>query len=191
MTALRQLRDAVATALATDERMSERKIKVSVHGGDFKVSDLQTYAKDAPCVVVALLHSDTENEHATGELWADAVFGLCCMARPKPAWDKAADQHSACLDVVDTVLRVINGNWWGELDVKAPQGVNARNMFTAALDKVGGIAMWAVGFHQLVELKDETDPSIPWLRWHATFDPMPTDPERPHMEASGELEQEP
>lgn len=187
MTALLHLRDSIAQAMVLDSRLTALKVSVSVHGGEFRLDDLKRYGKAAPAVVLSLLHVDDQTEQATDQNWADCVFGICCLAKPRPPWDQTLDQHAAVIELVDATMRVIRGNWWDELDVRAPQDLSARNLYTASLDQVGGIAMWAIGFHQLVELKDEDD-SVPWLRWHATFDPIPTDPQRPHMEAQGEFE---
>lgn len=180
MTALLQLRDAIAAALAADQRLQALRVTVSVHGGDFGIEDLKQYGKNAPAVILSLLHADVE-EQPGGENWADTVFGIVVLTKPRPP----LSEDDAAIQVVDATLRAVRGSWWGELNVRAPERVTARNLFSPGIDKLG-VAMWAIGFHQLVQLLDE-DSTVWWERWHATYDPIETDPDRPHMEDEGEF----
>jgi len=186
MTSLLALRDAIASGLAADARLVALKASVSVHGGDFRLDDLQRYGKNAPAVVVSLLHVDLQTD-ATAETWAECTFAVACVAKPRPP----ADQHAVCVELVDAALRALRGSFWGQgatYGLQAPRQLTARNLFGAGLDKVGGIAMWAIGFHQTVQLLD-TDDGVPFERWHSVLDPQPTDTNRPHMEDQGELDQ--
>jgi hypothetical protein len=182
MSALLQLRDAIATSLAADARLVALKVQVTVHGGDFRTDDLTKYAKNAPAVVVSLLHVDVETT-ATSEVWANCTFGIACIAKPRPP----RDQHAMCVDLVDATLRALRGSFWDLLDLSPPKQITARNLFGAGLDKIGGIGMWAIGFHQSVELAEDEDTGVAWS-WLATWDPQPVDEDRPHAQDAGDIE---
>lgn len=184
MTALLALRNAVAAGLAANPDLIALKASVSVHGGDFKLDDLKKYAKNAPAVVVSLLHVSEDEDTRLDE----CTFGLACVAKAVPP----LDQHAAAIDLVATVLRALRGNFWSDisLELSAPTKVTAQNLFNASLEAVGGIGMWAVGFHQLVEDLPLDAGAAPWSAF-LTWDLQPTDEDRPHATDVVEIEAPP
>ena len=165
MSQILTLRDAIASGLqASDVIQTEsRRVSVTVHGGDFKLSDLQRYAKHAPAVVVAALRVDAENQPPA--LLSEVQMAAIVVTVPK-AGDTRGDQ---ALVLVDDLLRVLaRGSWVDAPGSRRPRKLQAKNMFAPEIDKLG-VAMWTISWTQQIDLQD-TDTSVPLKTFYAAWD---------------------
>jgi hypothetical protein len=180
MTALLQLRDGIAQGLSEDPGLVALTATVYVHGGDFKLEDLKRYFVSAPALALALLNVEVERQGPAQV--AVCSFGLVCINKAT----SGQDQHSRCIELVDAAIRALKDRWWVDsLSLTPPVEISARNLFGTPLDKTG-VAMWALGFQQSVDLVAEDLTLADWKRWYAVWDLLPElDPDRPHATDAG------
>lgn len=163
------LRDQTVAALAADERLGGAR--VYAHGGEFTHSELQRYATQAPCVVVAVLKTDLDYEG--GIPHASVTMGAVCVCK-----DQAGTKRDyQALTLADAVMRSLMLYVPDHIDLdgaSAPQHMTGRNLYTTTLDREG-IAMWAVGWVSLVDLADEPIDLADFGQMHLVWDVTPRD----------------
>lgn len=147
---IEQVRDAIVASLST---ALGQPVDVETHPGRFNAQELRRYSKKAPVVLVAAMSVPTfEDEPRPGQ----AVVQWAAFVVTKDAPGNSRDAQAITLS--EAVMQHIRRNDWGNSDVSKPERVNAENLYSAEIDKVG-VAMWAVSWRQKVAMQPVKDVS--------------------------------
>lgn len=161
MSALLAARTELVTALSADPLLDG--VRVVTHGGDFGLEDLQRYAVQAPCLVVAALRFDPTDEGGT--IAAETVMGVVAVAKDTPGLRRDA----GALTLIDTATRVLMRIGVPATGGSRPRNVIARNLFSTKLD-VTGVAMWCLTYTQVVDLQDDVSSYVDLAKVHADYE---------------------
>ena len=154
--------NALLEAIATGVRESLPDLKTcTVHDGRFQAAELGRWSLRSPAVLIAWL--GTPKTETPGVLWTDCDQQLAAFVvtrdRPGEPRGKAARAIAASL------LLLIPRARWGfssAADIGSAEQLQARNMFSGAVDKEG-IALWAVTWRQALRLEAAEDGTCPPL----------------------------
>ena len=126
-------------------------VRVDVHGGKFDLDSLKRYARQAPCVVVAVLgirgiSSDSSQLAVSLNMGAFVVVADKGQGMPRDV---------GSLWLTEKVLRVVRPEQdWDDEDASSPTEIRGDNLFSGQLDQAG-VAIWAVTWIQPYDLTDE------------------------------------
>lgn len=139
--------DTVRQAIVASLRESlGQHVTVESHGGRFDRQELARYSKRAPAVLVAAMSIpemlDTPRPGRAGVQWAAFI-----VTRDAPG----ATRDTQALTLAESLVRQIPGNTWGVDSTQRPDRINAENLYSGEIDRLG-IAMWAVSWRQQVRL---------------------------------------
>lgn len=120
------------------------------HGGTFDLGELKRVATRMPAVVIVCL-GVTDFERQAGAVIANSIFAAFVVA----ANTLKAQRDVAALALVEEIAVELPFQTWDHKAAKAPTGVVATNMYSAALDKEG-VTIWAIRWNQQVQLEHRT-----------------------------------
>jgi hypothetical protein len=146
-------------------------VSVEAHRGRFdSAAEIQRFATKAPMVLVACIRIPVK-EPGSGVLMLPASWAVFVITRDIP--DSPRD--AGALTLVQACLQCIGGNTWGSGETSEPENLDARNLYSSSVDKLG-IALWAISFDQMVT-DPITDPNelTPFATFHQDIDMAPPD----------------
>ena len=148
----------VRTAIVTGLKAAlPAGVYVEGHRGRFdSATEIQRFAVKAPAVLVACVGVPVQ-EPGAGLLILPARWVVFVITRDQPGTPRDA----GALALVEAILLTVSGNIWGRTDVAEPVQLDARNLYSGAIDKLG-IALWGITFDQTV-----TDPVTDTATLHA------------------------
>lgn len=124
--------------------------------GRFDVEELAHVALRLPAVLGTVLESPRIQDNGDGQL---DVQLRCCLyiVTTASAVDGAAlPAADAALNIVETLLQHVQGNFWGLPDVGAPETIRAENLYHERAggksSRAAGVCLWAVHWLQPVRL---------------------------------------
>lgn len=133
------------------------------HGGRFDATEIKRVATRAPALYIACLGVSGADEGPDG-ITGTLQWGAFIVTRDSAA----APRDEAGLAILQALLLRLPGNRWGLDQAETrPEAVQARNLYSATVDKLG-VAMWAVSWRQRMVIGAELDPAT--LDVFATFD---------------------
>ena len=162
-----QLLEAIAAGVR--EALPDLKT-CAPHDGRFQAAELRRWAVGAPAVLIAWM--GTTQTETPGVRWTDCEQQLAAfvVTRDRPGLPRG----KAARDIVSALLLLIPRARWGSTDIAATERLEARNLFSGAVDK-NGVALWVVTWRQTLRLEaaaDGTCPPLPEeLYASAQFDP--------------------
>lgn len=144
---------------------------VEGHRGRFdNAAEIQRFATRAPAVLVACVRSQF-HDASVGMPMIEAAWAVFVITRDQPQLARDA----GALGLVEAVQLCISGNTWSRDDTSAPTGIDARNLYSGSIDKLG-IALWGISFEQTV-MNPAIDSSTLGLfeTFHQDIDMAPAD----------------
>tara|TARA_B100000700_G_scaffold140319_1_gene156343 strand:+ start:230 stop:775 length:546 start_codon:yes stop_codon:yes gene_type:complete len=128
-------------------------VLIESHGGRFDRAELARYSKRAPVVLIAAMSLPSVGERGSMTLPTVqfAAFVICRDAPGEP-------RDTQALTLAEALVRHITGNRWEQESVQRPERINAENLYSGEIDRLG-IAMWAVSWRQAIELSSRRDPA--------------------------------
>jgi phage gp37-like protein len=146
-------------------------VQVSVHGGEYELSQVKAYSKQAPAIVLSLLGVDSHGDQ--GDIRVTAHWGCIVLTINKPT--NPRDQ--SVIRLTEAAVIAISRAWAsGGAGSSRPIGMRAENMFTDAQD-LEGIALWKIEWDQRLDLLERSDDGdvVPFEQLVADWDLYPRD----------------
>lgn len=138
----------ILQAIATEIKNKITPLRTcDTHGGRFDLQELLRVAAQSPGVFVSIVSvDDVKSLH--GEFEALITFGAFSVAKDTPS----ADRSAMGLTIVQALASVIPNNMWGlDESVTKPESINAKNLYSGALDKKG-VSLWGTTWRQRMSL---------------------------------------
>ena len=150
------VRQAIVTSLGN---ALGNPVLVEAHGGRFGRAELARYSKRAPVVLIAAMSLPSVGERGSMTLPTVqfAAFVICRDAPGEP-------RDTQALTLAEALVRHITGNRWEQESVQRPERINAENLYSGEIDRLG-IAMWAVSW------SSKSVSRQPFLSSRSTTDP--------------------
>lgn len=160
---LNVLLEAVATGVRG--ALPDLKTCAAVHDGSFQAAELRRWSLQSPAVLIAWL--GTPRTETPGVLWTDcdqqlAAFIVTRDAPAKRAKEKSLPRGKAARAIAAALLLLIPRARWGSTDIGGAERLQARNLFSAEIDKAN-VALWAVTWRQALRLEAAADGTCPPL----------------------------
>ena len=151
--------NALLEAIADGVREALPELKTcAVHDGRFQAAELRRWSLRSPAVLIAWL--GTPKTETPGVSWTDCDQQLAAFImtsdRPGLPRGKAARAIAAAL------LLLIPRARWGLSGTGAAERLQARNLFSAEIDKAN-VALWTVTWRQPLRLEATADGTCPPL----------------------------
>ena len=131
----------------------------AVHDGRFQAAELRRWSLRAPAVLVAWL--GTPRTETPGVPWTDCEQQLAAFVVTRDA--PGLPRGKAARAIAAALLLLIPRARWGLSGTGAAERLQARNLFSAEIDKAN-VALWAVTWRQALRLEaagDGTCPAMP------------------------------
>jgi hypothetical protein len=93
-----------------------------------------------------------------------AAWAVFVVTRDLPQLPRDA----GAIVLVEKLQLLISGNTWGRDDTSAPRAIDARNLYSGAVDKLG-VALWGISFEQTISNPVLDQAALDALGVFATF----------------------
>lgn len=146
------IRDAIAAAI----KPSLIGIKTCEgHAGRFDLNEIKRIATKAPALYLSISQIENINDDGN-EINATIHWVAFIITRDIPG----TERDVSALAYVQALISLLPGNNWALDETETtPKKINAKNLYTANIDKKG-IAMWAVSWSQRMMIGTELDLTI-------------------------------
>jgi hypothetical protein len=146
-------------------------VTVAAHRGRFdSAAEIQRFAVKAPQVLVACVgFKPVSSGGGLVQLRGRWVVFVITKDAPK------LERDAGALALAEAIELCVEGNTWALDSLSAPTDIEARNLYSGAIDK-NGVALWAVTFDQ-VDSSPAVDESTlaAFLTFHQDIDVAPAD----------------
>lgn len=120
-------------------------VTVETHRGRFdSAEEVKRFGAKAPAVLVACVRIPF-NDTTPSMPRINACFAVFVVTADKPQLPRDA----GALALVESIQGVVSGNTWGRDDTSEPTSIDARNLYSGAIDRMG-VAIWVITFDQLI-----------------------------------------
>lgn len=150
MSSIVSLRQAIVDAIDADmgpDATVPLFKTVQVHGGRFDRAELARVAIKSPAALVAVLGGPLTREGGVQAV-GDLVYTVFIVTRGSSQIKR--DEHALILS--EAVAGLVVSNDWDFEDAQAPMDMAMANLYSGALDRGGGVALWSVAWNQSTDL---------------------------------------
>lgn len=135
---------ALRQAVVDDLKVALPGVTVVAHRGRFdNAAEIQRFATKAPTVLVACVGFKPFNPGG-GLVQLRARMVLFVITRDAPQLERDA----GALALAEAIELRVPGNTWALDSLSAPTDIEARNLYSGQIDKLG-VALWAITFDQV------------------------------------------
>ncbi len=122
-------------------------LHVATHVGEFGANEVKRYLTKAPAVILAPL-GFPDIERAGGAVRFNVNYAAFVVVKHGKA---GVDRNDAALAIVERIGLEVPFLAGGEACAQAPTNVEAGNLYTGVVDKMG-MSLWAVRWRQVVQV---------------------------------------
>jgi phage gp37-like protein len=152
------VQSAIVSALET----ALSPVKVATYPGRFDLEQLQRYASQTPCCLVATLGGPVT--HIAKQPFVMARFAVFCLTTDLPSNKKSIQAAT----LAEAVTLTISNSTWSTTNVKPPQDIQIENLYQLKQES-RGISLYVVSWKQVVPLNFDVSNFVEMARIDTDF----------------------